>query len=310
MKRTRLGSTWYLLAGALIAAVAAQAMAQAPPATPPAPVTAPSSTQTATQQPQPVVSVRIDQAGPLRLLTESADRGGTPWPVILPPLISGVITLVGAFLALYYGYRNTRRSIESAARNSESSVWQKANEVEFQDIERQIAGFYARFQQLSQISTLFARDLRNRQMNPQTFFLLEKLFDQSWVSELPNHDKTVIREILRIVEELEALINNRTSPINEKLVPYFARASAHFRVIRLAYNGELGSDPSLFRVYIYPRQLNNVLVLEIRRLRDRQATLRAFPSAPPGPMPELIIPEDDEHTLRPWVAPPTVPLAL
>ena len=56
-----------------------------------------------------------------------------------------------------------------------------------------------------------------------------------------------------------------------------------------------------FNEYVYPRQLDKVLVLEIERLRRRVEQLREKPGGSPPPREALVIPP--EHVLPKWSGP-------
>jgi hypothetical protein len=66
----------------------------------------------------------------------------------------------------------------------------------------------------------------------------------------------------------------------------------------LAHKGELDNDPSKYRSYVYPRQLDEVVKLEMQRICDRIDLIRLSPMALHPPPPELKIPESPK--LDPW----------
>ena len=251
--------------------------------------------------------------------TSSPSIAGIPWAAVGPPLISAVVTLLGTFVALFYGYRNTRTSIAASERTAaatiassertlSATVWQKTNETELKDLQAKLDGFYVKFQQLTEVNRLVSLELRSRQPNPETFFLMDKLFDSLWRNALSVGDAALLAEIIENTTRLETLILDNTSTIEAKVVPYLARAAAHFRILRLAYENKLGSDPTNFKKYLYPRQINNVLTLELGRIQQRQALLRGAPSERPAPMPELIIPNTPDYALPAWANPPIAPV--
>jgi hypothetical protein len=47
----------------------------------------------------------------------------------------------------------------------------------------------------------------------------------------------------------------------------------------LAHKGELDNDPSKYRSYVYPRQLDEVVKLEMQRICDRIDLIRLSPMA-------------------------------
>jgi hypothetical protein len=197
--------------------------------------------------------------------------------------------------------RNTETSITAAQRNNEAGLWQKANETELKDIQSKLDSFYGPFLQLSGMNSLLALEFRDRQPNKDTFRLLKSVFDKEWLASLSDGDKTIVREICNNASLLETFLKDKAAMVDAKVLPYIFRASAHFRILHLAYKGELGTDPSSFLRYVYPQQLDKVLELEVERLQRRSALLRANPAASPGPLEQLNIPTELE--LPAWPAP-------
>ncbi|MCK1691014.1 hypothetical protein [Bradyrhizobium sp. 145] len=66
----------------------------------------------------------------------------------------------------------------------------------------------------------------------------------------------------------------------------------------LAHKGELDNDPLKYRSYVYPRQLDEVVRLEMHRIRERIELIRRNPMALHPPMPDLQIP--DRLKMDPW----------
>ena len=103
MARIRPNSAKTLLAAVLVTSLAEPVAGQTLTTAPASPEVVPAAPPVPAQQPRSLLSVRIDQSEPLRLLTATADRSGVPWSVFLPPLITGVVTLAGTSLALFFG---------------------------------------------------------------------------------------------------------------------------------------------------------------------------------------------------------------
>jgi hypothetical protein len=162
--------------------------------------------------------------------------------------------------------------------------------------------------QMSEANRLLAQELRDRQPDRDTYRLIAKVFDKAWLESLSIGDRAVIREVCQNAAVLEAFIRDKAAMVDDKLLPYFSRASAHYRILHLAYKGELGTDPTNFLIYLFPYQLTNVLEIEVERLRGRCAQLRAAPYVSPGPIPPLTIPEGRDYQLPPWPSPPRASL--
>ena len=250
-------------------------------------------------EPQAPLTVRVEPVGPLKL-----DAGsGTPWwsyfvPVV-GPIVSGLIAFGGICLALRNAEGNTRKTLEAAQKNNDAAIWQKANETELREIQGKLDGFYVPFQLLSKANHQFAQDLRSRQGGK--YRMLLKLFDKQWLENLSQGDKKLVEIVCNNGEELRILIATKSGLVDNKLLPYLSRASAHFRILHLAYRSELGTDPARFKDYVYPRELDGVLALEIARLRNRIEQLGANPGCRLAPLEPLVIPPNLQ--LPEWIDP-------
>jgi hypothetical protein len=280
-----------------------------------APGPSPSTAQIASPQPNPKadtgqaktnwpLSIRVEPIAPLKLETGSGPPWWTYWIAVVGPLISGVLAYLGVRLSLAFAQRNTASTIAATQQTSDASLWQRANEAELKDILGKLDGFYGPFMQMSQANHLMIEEFRSRQ--PEGFRTLPHVFDRAWLEALPKGDRKVIAEICDKAAELQKFIADKAGMVDEKVLPYLARASAHFRILYLAHKGELGEDPTNFRRYVYPKELDGVLKLEVRRLRARCDTLRAKPGSPPGSMSSLEIPSN--LALEAWPAPTDIRL--
>ncbi len=296
-----------LSAAAMLAYAASLALAQAPSPARQAQSAPPSAARS--QAPQPTIA----PPAPLTLRVEAippVDLRNAPSSLSLKdftPSLGAFIGLIGALMAVWISgrvaQRNNQASIEAAQRNAEASIgaaqrnneaalWQKANETELKDIQGKLDGFYGPFLQLSGMNGLLAREFRNRQPDKNTFRLLRSVFDRQWLERLTDGDKIIVREICNNASLLETFLKEESAMVDMKVLPYLFRASAHFRILHLAYKGELGTDPTHFLRYVYPQQLDKVLELEVQRLQRRSELLRANPSRSPGPLEPLNIPPD------------------
>jgi hypothetical protein len=157
-------------------------------------------------------------------------------------------------------------------------------------------GFYGPFMQMSQANHLVIEEFRSRQ--PAGFRTLPKVFDRQWLEALPVGDRKGIEEVCQKGADLEKFIAEKAGNVDRQVLPYLARASAHFHILDLAFKGQLGTDPKNFLKYVYPKQLDRVLQIEVDRLWRRCELLRANPASSSGPMEPLVIPK--EHELDPW----------
>lgn len=248
---------------------------------------------------QPTV-IRVESLPPIHL---KSDDGHSPniWPLIVGPIFAAMLAFLGAWLGLKFSQHNTDKTITSSLSANTATLWQKANEVELRSIEEKLGSFYGPIMTRLQADHMLAQDIRSRQ--PKGYRLLTSLFDRDWLANLSKGDQRLVGLICEHAGKLEETIINAGS-VDPVLIPYFSRAVAHFRILRLAYEGVLGDDPKRFELYVYPRALDHILILEIKRLRSRVAALRAEPSGAPGPIGPLIVPKDEKYALDPpWPDP-------
>jgi hypothetical protein len=248
--------------------------------------------------PDPIQTVRIEPVGPLQL-TSSKPSIWTYFVPVAGPVFSSFLAFAGAWFGLKIASRNTKDTIATAQKTNEATLWQKANEIELRSLQDRLDKFYIPLSILLKTDHQFAQDLRCRQ--PDKYRLLVSLFDPQWLSSLSTGDQTLVRLICEQGRILEAFIKENAGGTDRELIPYLSRATAHFKILQLAYKRELGDSLGTFGAYAYPKQLDHVLEIVKDQLASRIAELRASPYAPPGPMKPLVIPP--ELNLDPWVDP-------
>ncbi|WP_146193070.1 hypothetical protein [Maritimibacter sp. 55A14] len=202
---------------------------------------------------------------------------------------SPLISLIGVGLIVYF----TRKS-------DVSEQWLKINEAEANYLQNKLDKFYGPFIVESDANHLLAQDLRSRQSAPEEYRLLDKLFDSEWTKALSAGDKELVREICQTGERLSSMIKENIGLVDPDILPYISRAIAHFRVLRLAYEGKLGDDSAPFLRYVYPKQLDPVLQMELERLQRRVKKLRQEPTTPHGEIAPLDL---SNYPLEPWEDP-------
>lgn len=219
-----------------------------------------------------------------------------------PRDLAAVLSAVIAIVALVVSYLVNKRTLETARANTEATAWQKANETEAAIVQARLDGFFGPFRQMSSVNRLLSRDLRARQ-NDERFLLIEKLFDRAWRSSLPDGERALVAEIAANAKTLREFIAARAGMVDAAVLPYLSRASAHYRMLELAFEEKLGENPGPFvDRYVFPAQIDEVLRLEVERLERRLATLRAAPFSPPPRAEPLVLPT--ELNLKEWPNPP------
>ena len=245
--------------------------------------------------------VRVEQVAPIKI-----EQAGASWwarlAPIMAPLVSGFIALGGVWLGLRVGQSNTQKTIDAALRTSEAAINQKASEAELKEIQGKLDTFYGPYMQRSEENRLLALELRARQPDPATFRTLLKLLDPAWFAGLSKSDQTIVNEIVNNGTELRNLVREKSGAVEPAVLPYLARAGAHFTMLKLAKEGALANDPQRFERYVYPGQLDKVLAMDMVRMKVRGETLQADPAKRHGPLTPLIIPP--ELALASWPEPP------
>ena len=212
---------------------------------------------------------------------------GKDWAAVLAGILGSLVALIAVFW-------NARASRETTA--------QKANEVELEALQTKLDSFYGPYLQLSSTNKLIAADLKKGRPEGAEMRVLLLLLDPAWKARFTPGEIALVEEILSIDAKLLELIQDKSGLVSAVVQPYLWRAASHFRIIRLASEGKLDNDPARFARYVYPRQLDDVIDLEIDRIHRRIELLRQAPTKLHPPSPDLSIPPD--LNLDEWLAPP------
>ena len=183
-------------------------------------------------------------------------------------------------------------------RSTRSNNNQKTNEAELKSIEEKLDKFYGPYTQLSNTNKLIADELKSRHGDVPDMRLLLLMLDPGWRDKLSRGDKTLVDEIVDIDRKLLAFIQESSGMVDQALQPYLYRAAAHFRMMLRAHEGALDNLPTRYGAYVYPRQLDATMNLEVERLKNRMSLLRLEPTKLQPPLQALAIPA--ELALPPW----------
>jgi hypothetical protein len=126
--------------------------------------------------------------------------------------------------------------------------------------------------QLSEENKRIAELLRSRQPDP-SFRTLRALLDPEWKSSASETDLNLINRIVSTGIALRTLIREKAGPTSAALSEYLSHAAAHFTILELADAGALTERTGEFDQYVYPRQLDSVLILERERVEARRDEL-------------------------------------
>ncbi|MGE8130063.1 hypothetical protein ACQKQD_24085 [Methylobacterium sp. NPDC080182] len=199
-------------------------------------------------------------------------------PTWVTPLVTAVSGLLGVFIGAIF-----------ATRNSKAALVQKTNELEIDSIDKRLGDFVGPFELLSAENLKVAQELK-RKHGGDTFRTLPALLDPSWKPSLTAGDRALLEALIENGTALRKLILDHGGAVSPALRPHMAAASMHFRMLALAHAGSLDNDPGRYASYVFPRQFDDVLALERRRLEARREILRSQPdTAHPG-MADLIVP--------------------
>lgn len=123
-----------------------------------------------------------------------------------------------------------------------------------------------------------------------------------WKDSFSPGEVSLIEEILSIDAKLLELIQEKSGLVSDTVQPYLWRAASHFRIMKLAADGKLDNDPDRYAHYVYPRQLDDIVDMEIARIHRRIDLIRDQPMTLHPPAANLSIP--DRLKLSDWLASP------
>jgi hypothetical protein len=172
----------------------------------------------------------------------------------LGPVIVGL-------LALLVGYHYNKRLLT-----------QKNHEDERKEIYKKLNSFYGPMKQLLGVSLeLYERLTASRATDFRTLVALLS------GEKFQGNDKILLEQILEVGEHMDKLILEQSGLVDdEQLQKLLSQMSAHFRVIRLAYKGDLVGQASRFEGNVFPRDITTTIEKEITRLKKRLDELNAM----------------------------------
>lgn len=193
-------------------------------------------------------------------------------------------------------------AIVSNGRTSRGTTIQKANEAELESLQSKLDNFYGPYLQLSSTNRLIATDLKQHRAGGADMRVLLMLLDPKWKDGFSPGEVALIEEILAIDAKLLELIQEKSGLVSATVQPYLSRAAGHFRIMKLASEGKLDNDTDRYAHYVYPRQLAEVIDLEIARIHGRIDLIGSQPMTLHPPAANLPIP--DRLKLTDWPASP------
>jgi hypothetical protein len=268
----------------VLALTAAPALAEAPKAavaaTGSAAAVATSSGNAAQTQAAPVASILCQPPSVIVNTTPATPCAESSTPSWAAALITSSAGLLGAYLVGHF-----------AARNAKAAIVQRTNEQEIATIDKRLSEFFGPFMQLSGESQKLSDELKRRHDNG-SYRLLLQLLQPGWKDGLPKGDRKLVDVIVQNGKRLRKLILDNAGAVAPALEPYLVATSTHFHMLYLAHSGSLDDKPERYKDYVYPRQLDRVLVLERNRQEARRELLRSKPDVAHPTIAGLVIPED------------------
>jgi hypothetical protein len=159
-----------------------------------------------------------------------------------------------AVVSLFLAYLYNRKILHSNNVNEERK-----------DIHTRLNEFYGPLRQLLGVS----RDLygRFRYSKPDNFRTLIVLLE-GHIFE--GNDKALLEQILKVTRAIDQLILKKSGLVdNLELHALLSKASTHFRLMRLAYEGQLSGDIERFQDHIFPLELAERIDAQIEGLQSR-----------------------------------------
>ena len=142
---------------------------------------------------------------------------------------------------------------------------EKQIEEERREIYKKLNSFYGPvLQLLKQSRDLYEMFTANRHKDFSTLIaLLEG-------QEFSGNDNVLLTQIFEVTEKIEDLMYTNSGLVEDKeLRDLLAQAGSHFRLLRLAYHGELEGEPERFKDRVFSRELEPKVEQQTRKLEAR-----------------------------------------
>lgn len=149
------------------------------------------------------------------------------------------------------------------------TIQNKKHDDERKEIYKKLNEFYGPFEQLRQKSRrLYALFVASKGENFRTLPALLK------GEKFNNNDKRLLGEIISIDVQLEKLILDKSGLIDqEEIRDLLAKAATHFSIISQAHEGKLKGEADRFMEYVFPRELDDKISMQIGHLKNRLSEL-------------------------------------
>ncbi len=176
-------------------------------------------------------------------------------------------------------------TFQRSTRNLRSTISKERNLEEIKQIDLLLNDFFGKLTLVLGRDHIFAQHLRVTR--PDDYRLLISLFKEGWLEGLSASERALVHQVCTAAQELDQLITDHLGELEPSIIEYFVQASAHFRVLHLAYKGDLGDDQELWAKFVYPKGFDAVVHEKMRQLRQRRTKLVREIDGEHPPMEEL-----------------------
>lgn len=144
------------------------------------------------------------------------------------------------------------------------------NRVESEKIKSDLENFYYPVLALVRKNKILYDIFNKDKKDFRTLLELVKNF------EFNKNDKALLNKIIEIDKEINSLIFKNKHIINDKgkLSEVINNASVHFTLMEMAFDRQINGEEKRFSEYVYPRELEQVLVDKIIKLDDELSVLQ------------------------------------
>lgn len=256
----------------VLAGASADAGANAPPAN----LAVESAVPSPTDDQQSVVRVVGISGQPIRLKNEDP-----PKPLLeQPQAISSLVSVFALVVTAIFGILNLKHSqkvLERSDENNRRTLLLRSREEESKRLQKALTDFLLPLQHLLATSKTLYGDFkgsRGDDFRTLTFLVANRAVERKGLS--PNEEQLLL-QILEISKMVEALIHEEYYLVgNKTLQDTLSQLAAHYRLMRLAYDGKLELDPERsFKNQVFPTRIGELLEKEIadtdQKIRDIQA---------------------------------------
>jgi len=168
------------------------------------------------------------------------------------PVIVGILSVFGALFANW-------RLLKS-----------KSKEEERNEINKKLSEFYGPFTQLRKKSVILYRLFTKGK--EEHYKTLSAILNGK---EFIGNDKALLEEIISIDKQLEDLIINKSGYVEDsELRNLLGEAATHFNIMSLAYNKLIKGEVERFETHLFPRNLDDKVDVEIKKLHKRLEELK------------------------------------